>query len=182
MILAYWYLRNQLGDSFVVHLKSEIKSLYLFQVVIYLIYTVYMFCLGNYSFIIDNQFASVETELVLTPLFEGTIIVMILFQHNKNFGYREYAVPSEQLGPNEKAESEHGSEETETDDLVNRSDIQLRLSNLSRSYIDNKVDSVEDDESRRLSNLSSELDNRLSTHSTKSHNPLANRLSSHLIS
>jgi len=39
-------------------------------------------------------FGLVMCDIVVPPVFQGAVITLILYQHNKNFGYKRSSTPS----------------------------------------------------------------------------------------
>lgn len=101
MIAAYWYVRSSIKDSFVNHLRREITLLYLLQVVFYLLATVYTIWMDLTQEFSNSKFGLVMTDIVVPPVLQGAVITLILYQHNKNFGYKPSSTPSQQQGPSE---------------------------------------------------------------------------------
>lgn len=106
MIAAYWFVRSSIKDSFVNHLRSEIKLLYLFQVVFYLLATFYTIWMDLTQAFSKMKFGLVMSDIVVPPVFQGAVISLILYQHNKNFGYKHSSTPSQQQGPSEQSQKD----------------------------------------------------------------------------
>lgn len=121
LIISYYFIKKAMQDQLAMGTRKDLNWMYFMLVLIFTLSTLYILIFGQKaSWLYATEH---ELELVITPLLDAAIIILILMLQNKNFGFATKQPVEVECNVSDEDEVEE----------VNRSDLQVRLTNFGQS-------------------------------------------------